>query len=215
MFGKKATNPYDFLSHKPNPQTIRNRISVIRNHFTFNERLHRDERQLLLGNIQQAPNDGIREDHEIELHFHEHFFERVHRVSTLLMLYSLLENLMAKICKHKAEVNGLNFQPERYSIFGFRSYLEEHSDIKFSVPEIEKHWAVITKLNSLRNAFAHSEGDLEQYGHFAPDKIKKLVRIVNGTPGLSLYSNTIMISCEYVERNMTAVEGLLLAIQKD
>ncbi|WP_419239704.1 hypothetical protein [Photobacterium leiognathi] len=215
MFSKKATNPYDFLNQTPNPQTIRNRVSVIRNHFTTNERLHRKERQLLLDNIQQAPNDGIREVYELELHFHEHFFERVHRVSTLLILYSLLENLMAKICKKKAEVSGMNFEPKRYSIFEFRSYLEKSPDIRFSAPEIEKHWAIITKLNNLRNAFAHSEGDLEQYGHFAPDKIKKLVRIVNDTPGLSLYSKTIMVSSEYVEHNITAVEDLLLAVQKD
>lgn len=210
----KFENPYDFLSHKLNPQTIRNRISVINNHFTFTEKLQGIERKRLLENIQQAPNDGIREEHEIELHFHEHFFERVHRVSTLLMLYSLLENLMAKICKNKAEVNGQNVKRRDYGIIKFKNYLEDYSNLKFSDPDIEKHWAVITKLNSLRNALAHSEGDLEQYGYFSPEQTKKLVRIVNDTPGLSLYSNTIMISCEYVQRNITAVEGFLLAIQE-
>ena len=103
MFGKKATNPYDFLGNSPTSQTIRNRVGVLRNNFSYNEKLYQGERQELLDKIEQAPHEGIREEYEIELHFHEHFFERVHRVSTLLMLYSLLENLMAKICKHKAE----------------------------------------------------------------------------------------------------------------
>ncbi|GAJ78860.1 hypothetical protein JCM18905_4854 [Vibrio sp. JCM 18905] len=216
MFSKKASNPYDFLSGSPSPpQTIRNRISVIRNHFNHSEKLYLSERQELEVKINQATNDGVREDCEIELHFHEHFFERVYRVSTLLILYSLLENLMAKICKYKAATKNMTFQPDKYSIFSFQSYLKRTTDISFSQPEIEKQWAIITKLNALRNALVHSEGDLEQYSHLSPEKANKLKRIINSTPGLSMYSNTILISGDYVERSCSAVEKFLLLIQEN
>ena len=214
MFSKKASNPYDFLNGSPSPQTIRNRISVIRNHFNYSEKLYLSERQELEVKINQAINDGVREDYEIELHFHEHFFERVHRVSTLLMLYSLLENLMAKICKYKAATKNITFHPDKHSIFSFQSYLKKTTDISFSQPEIETQWAIITKLNALRNALVHSEGDLEQYSHFSPDKANKLKRIINNASGLSMYSNTILISGDYVERSCSAVEKFLLLIQE-
>ena len=214
MFSKKASNPYDFLSGSPSLQAIQNRIGVIRNHFSHNEKLYNDERQDLENKIRQAPHVGIREDFEIELHFHEHFFERVHRVSTLLMLYALLENLMAKICKYKAKDKNETFQLDKYSIFSFQSYLKQNTDIKFSDPKIEKHWAIITKLNALKNGLVHSEGDLEQYGYFSSDKAAKLKRIIESTSGLSIYSNTVLISGYYVELNINAVESFLLNIQQ-
>ncbi|EPF2931146.1 hypothetical protein ACSL9C_004093 [Vibrio navarrensis] len=215
MFSMKANNPYDFLSGSPSPQTIRNRVRVISNHFKYSEELFLSERQELEAKINLATNDGIREDCEIELHFHEHFFERVHRVSTLLMLYSLLENLMAKICKYKASSKNTTFQPDKYSIYSFQSYLKKSTNISFSQPEIEKQWAIITKLNALRNALVHSEGDLEQYSHFSPEKARKLRRIIDSTPGLSIYSNTILISSEYVESSIGAVEKFLIIIQEN
>ena len=82
MFSKKANNPYDFLSGSPSSQTIRNRVRVISNHFNHSEKLYLSDRQELEDKIKLAPHEGVREDFQIELHFHEHFFERVHRVST-------------------------------------------------------------------------------------------------------------------------------------
>ena len=177
--------------------------------------MYQFERQELEDKIKLAPNEGFREDCEIELHFHEHFLERVHRVSTLLMLYSLLENLMAKICKYKPVTQDAIFKPDKYSIFSFQLYLKQNTDISFSQPEIEKYWAIITKLNALRNALVHSEGDLEQYSHFSSEKAKRLKRIIKSTPGLSMYSNTILISRDYVELSLSAVENFLLNIQEN
>jgi len=37
VFSRKVINPYNFLDHSPTPQTIKNRINVIRNHFEFSE----------------------------------------------------------------------------------------------------------------------------------------------------------------------------------
>ena len=122
---------------------------------------------------------------------------------------------MAKICKYKAIAQNTTFQPDKYSIFNFKSYLKQSTDISFSEPEIEKHWAIITTLNALRNALVHSEGDLEQYSHFSFEKAKKLKRIVEGTSGLSMYSNTILISRDYVERSLSSVESFLLNIQEN
>lgn len=215
MFNKKAINPYDFLEHSPTHQTIKNRINVIRNHFEFSEKLHRNDRQLLLEKIENISNECEREPYELELHFHEHFFERVHRVATLLILYSLLENLMTKTCKDKAEKKGIPFQLTENNIFRFKTFLKTKLNVKFSDPEIEKPWAIVTRFNTIRNALAHSEGDLKQYRNTSPDNIDEVERIVKVTPDLSMYSNTILISRDYVDININAVEQLLLAIQKD
>ncbi|MGN2670300.1 hypothetical protein [Aliivibrio fischeri] len=214
MFSKKAVNPYDFLSHAPTSQTIRNRIGVIRNHFEFNEKLNLDDRRQLLVRIENSDHEVEREHYEIELHFHEHFFERVHRVSTLLIIYSLLENLMAKICNDKSQKKyQVNSQIDGYGILSFKTYLEKQFDINFSDQKIEKHWSKIKTLNKLRNALAHSEGDLEQYGHFSVEQCTKLKKTIGSTKGLSLYSNTIMITEKYVIDSLDAVEKFLLAIK--
>lgn len=151
------------------------------------------------------------EEYQIELHFNEHFFWRVHRVSTLLIAYSLLENLMAKICKYKLEhlndndING-------YGVLPFKVYLENKYGVNFAEPKIEKYWSKVLTLNKLRNSLAHSEGDLEQYEYFSKKSCDKLRRTINGTKGISLYSNTIMISKDYVIESINAIEGLLLEL---
>ncbi|MEI8616759.1 hypothetical protein P4S63_02270 [Pseudoalteromonas sp. B193] len=213
MFSKKAINSYDFLSLPPTSQTIRNRVGVVRNHFLNAERLHAEDRLELNRNISEAPHEGIREQLEIELHIFEHFFERIHRVSTLLIVYSLLENLMAKVCKYKAEKHNIEDDIVGYGILSFKPYLENNFGLNFSAPEIEKHWARVSTLNKLRNSLAHSEGDLEQYAHFSKDQCIKLKKTINSTKGLSLYSNTIMISEGFVTQSIDAVENFLLAIE--
>ncbi|WP_172379178.1 hypothetical protein [Vibrio sp. Vb339] len=215
MFSKKAVNPYDFMSHAPTPQTIRNRIGVIRNHFEFNEKLNLDDRRQLLEQIENSDHEVEREHYEIELHFHEHFFERVHRISTLLLLYSLLENLMAHICKYKAQLNKQDFLIPNHTILAYKSFLTKSLGVKFGAPEIEKNWAIIKRFNRVRNALAHSEGDIKQYRVTSPDKIETLINDINHYDGLSIYSNTIMINKDYVNLNINAVESLLLAIQNN
>lgn len=215
MFSKKAVNPYDFMSHAPTPQTIQNRIRVIRNHFEFNEKLYLNDRLQLLDRIEKADHEIDREHYEIELHFHEHFFERTHRISTLLLLYSLLENLMSHICKHKAKRSNQNFQIQKHNIFMYKSFLKEKLGVKFGQPDIEKNWAVINRFNRVRNALAHSEGDIEQYRISSPEKIDNLIHEIKITPSLSMYSNTIMVNKDYVDLNIYAVENLLLAIQEN
>lgn len=216
MFSLKAINPYDFLDHSPTSQTIINRTNVIRNHFEFSEKLHQNERQLLLERIEDATHKDEREHYEGDLHYHEHFFERVHRVATLLILYSLLENIMAKICKVKADEINVEFQLEKNNIIKLKEFLKKEININFSDSKIEKHWVVVTNFNKIRNALVHSEGDLKQYRQTTTQtKVDEVVRIVKGTPELSMYSNTILISSEYVDLNINTVENLLLAIQKN
>ncbi|NQZ22471.1 MAG: hypothetical protein HRT53_10475 [Colwellia sp.] len=212
MFSKKVINPYDFLSHPLTPQTIRNRIGVVRSHFLSAENLHHEDRLELTRQIAQAPNGSIKEQLELELHFYDHFFDRINRISSLLILYSLLENLMAQICKNKGEKHNVLVDIEAYGILRFKAYLINEFGLNFSSPEIEKHWAKISTLNKLRNSLVHSEGDLEQYGKYSRAQCKKLKNTINSTTGLSLYFNTVMISKCYVMNNINAIEEFLLAI---
>jgi hypothetical protein len=209
MFSLKAKNPYDFLSQHPNAQTIRNRVNVVRNHFLESESLRQIERLEIVKNIDEVPYEYVGDQYELELHFFEHFIDRVHRVSSLLILYSLLENLMAKICKDK----GYDYKIGKYGVPDFKRYLESNSGMDFSKPELEKHWSKICTLNKLRNCLAHSEGDLEQYKYSANGKSEILKKTIGSTKGLSLYSNTIMISKDYVIQSIDAVENLLLAVK--
>jgi len=221
MFSANAKNPYDFLSHSATSQTISNRINIVKNHFNSSEERHKQDRDQLLNQINQInqePHEEMKEELELELHFFEHFFDRIHRVSTLLITYSLLENLMAKICKEKSERYQVPESFEEYvNINGygvpkFKEYLQKHFKADFSENKIEKHWSKICTLNKLRNALAHSEGDLDQYRHCSVSACKSLLNTIKSTKGLSLYSSTIIISEQYVNESFVAVEGLLLRL---
>ena len=58
-------------------------------------------------------------------------------------------------------------------------------------------------MNKLRNSLAHEEG-------YVSDKSKIKKKTINGTPGLSMYSSTILISHEYVLNAFDTVERFLI-----
>lgn len=110
--------------------------------------------------------EGLDEDHrdEIgdmfydELHFIEEVLIAQYRKSTLVSLYSLLENSLANLCKKIHILRKYPDPPKGNGIDSSKRYLKEYTKIDFS--DLDSEWKHLNDLKKIRDCIVHCEGNI-------------------------------------------------------
>lgn len=155
---------------------------------------------------------GLSEDDikEIDDYFSDDYYiiEEIHvglyRKSTLVLLYSFLENSMNSLCrylclKNKYPVILSDLRGE--GIVRAKDYLEKLADVDFSL--LNGEWSCLMTLNKIRNCIVHSEGDIKVSK--SPEQLEKLISNVSG---LSFNNEKkIKVEHEYIVYCMDKIEA--------
>lgn len=218
-FGFKPTVYQNHLNHPISAGSVQYRISTLRSVFEQIEASQNTHRDLMieLDKQQQELTKNDESDENYDYSFNDELiglefnFYRVNRVSSVLSLYSYLENTLNRFCHQKQTQHDLPISVLDLSgngIIRCRFYLEKFDLVNFSDPVCNGAWSNLINLNKLRNALAHAEGDLENSRHLDIKKVKKI-------KGLTLFGTTVMISKDYVTDTMEEVEKFLVHICKN
>lgn len=155
--------------------------------------------------------EGLNESErrEVEYYFFDdnYIIEEIqvdlYRKSTLVSVYSFLENSLNTLCRHLYKRYGYPVELEDLrgnGIVRARRYLEKLADIDFSF--LNKEWDTILAFNKVRNCIVHSEGNIKESRN-----LNKLENIVNETPGLNLRDERhIKVDREYIDATITNIE---------
>jgi hypothetical protein len=127
------------------------------------------------------------------------------RRSTLVSIYSFLENAMNRLCRYLARKNSYSFalnDLKGEGIVRARNYLEKSAGADFNL--LNGEWSKLKLLNKVRNCIVHCEGDVSAFNSGS------IAGIINATPGLSLRSERlIMVERIYIDACITTVEKFL------
>lgn len=128
------------------------------------------------------------------------------RDSTLVSLYSFLENTMRSICAILHKFNGYPIELSDLTGDGIQRskiYLEKMAKIDFS--QINGVWANLQNLNLLRNCIVHVEGDTLNF-----KSKEKLRNIISNNQYIYLKRDReIVIEREYIEFAIDEVEKFI------
>jgi len=146
-------------------------------------------------------NDYFSDDYYTIEEIHVDLF----RKSTLVSLYSFLENAMNRLCRNLARKNSYFFALDDLKGEGIvraRNYLVKLAGTDFNL--LNGEWSKLLNLNKVRNCIVHCEG------YVSASKIASIAGIINETPGLSL-RNERLITVEriYIDACITTVEEFL------
>lgn len=154
-------------------------------------------------------NDDLR---EIKDYYSDDYYviEEIHiglyRKSTLVSVYSFLENSLNILCRHMHKQYGYALEVADLrgeGIVRARLYLEKMSGINFSL--INGEWSKIYSFNKIRNCIVHSEGNIKVSRSAA-----QLANIVNASPGLSLINEGyIKVERVYIDDIITTIEEFM------
>lgn len=149
------------------------------------------------------------ERREVEDYFSDDYYiiEEIHvglyRKSTLVSVYSFLENSLNTLCRHLYKRYGYPVALEDLrgeGIVRARCYLEKLADVDFY--RLNSEWSRISSFNKIRNCIVHSEGNIK-----APRSHKSLEKIICEDPGLSLRNEKyIKVEREYIDSIITTIE---------
>ncbi|WP_282150392.1 hypothetical protein [Vibrio diabolicus] len=211
-------NPFNPLTLQLRRETVRFRIKIMKDVFIKVENLHREEYETLIekdnleyettqdeeGNYNDIFLDKVREL--------DHFFYRNHRISTILTLYAMLESSMMKICHSKQKEYKSPFSVTDLSKSGVarcKKYLSILSVVDFTEEPRKRYWDRISFLGTLRNFFAHAEGDLDSTFNLKKITIDAIKR--GDIDGLYFEDrNTLMLTDGFVLSAFESVEAALL-----
>ncbi|HGF7196531.1 TPA: hypothetical protein AB5F46_003542, partial [Vibrio cholerae] len=96
MFSKKIEMPYDVIGHSIRSQTIKNRMLIMREVYLKVHNIHLEEYKLM-EHLDKQEYERTKEDDTDDFYDYEYanrlqelelLFYRIHRASTLLMIYS-------------------------------------------------------------------------------------------------------------------------------
>lgn len=158
--------------------------------------------------------EGLNDDElrEVEDYFSDDYYiiEEVHvglyRRSTLVSVYSFLENSLNTLCRHLYKRHGYPIEVSDLRGEGItraKSYLEKLAGIDFSLLNCE--WSTISSFNKIRNCIVHSEGNIK-----ASKSATQLENIVNANSGLNLRDERyIKIDREYIDSVITTIEKFM------
>jgi hypothetical protein len=214
--------PTEYNNHLDLPITINSvidHIAVLRAVFNQIEAIQKEEVALMIQcNKSQrgmTSNPEINEYYDYQLgdklRAIEFNFYRINRVSSILSMYAYLETSMFRICQQKQKSFDIPSSVSELSDSGIvrsKNYLKKFDLIDFSDPTCNGVWSNLIILNKLRNALAHSEGDIE-----LTECIK--TKTINKTNGLSLVGTTIMISDDYVLKRLDNIQTFLIYLCQD
>jgi hypothetical protein len=171
------------------------------------------DKSKLADSFSQA-TEGLSESErqEVETYFSDDYYiiEEVHvglyRKSTLVSVYSFLENSLNTLCRHLYKRNGYPVELDDLrgeGIVRAKCYLEKLAGIDFSL--MNGQWGIILSFNKVRNCIVHSEGNIKD-----SKSSEKLENIVKNTSGLSLRDERyIKIDREYIDAVITTIEEFM------
>lgn len=136
----------------------------------------------------------------------EEIYIGMYRKSTLVSIYSFVENSLNDLCKHLNKKNSYPITLDDLKGEGIeraKSYLEKLAKVDFQV--LNGEWCHLQDLNKIRNCIVHCEGDIKSLK--SDSKIKN---IVAQNPSLSLKNErNLSIEREYVDFCITKTETFL------
>ena len=152
------------------------------------------------------------EINEVADYFSDDYFiiEDIHiglyRRSTLVSIYSFLENSLNHLCKHlwhrenyPVKLNDLKGD----GVTRAKNYLDKLAKVDFQ--SMNSEWSHIQEVNKIRNCIVHCEGNI----HIARNT-ESLEKIINNSKHLSLQNHlNIKVEHEYIDLTLTKVEVFL------
>ena len=108
------------------------------------------------------------ETREVDEYFSDNYYiiEEIHvglyRKSTLVSIYSFLENSMNGLCRHLYASHKYPVKVDDLRCEGIaraKDYLEKLANVDFSA--LNGDWSNLMTLNKIRNCIVHSEGDVK------------------------------------------------------
>jgi hypothetical protein len=144
--------------------------------------------------IQNMYQDNIIDDYSKI----EHIFEESFCYSLTVMIYTLLEKNINKICNWMQHFKSLDSKLNEIDGQGIeraKNYLKKV--VKIQIDENDKIF--LDKINTIRNALAHVNGDIRDIDN--ERKIKKLKQFSKKIPGYSLNKNEtkIELNLEFID----------------
>ncbi|MCZ6803209.1 MAG: hypothetical protein O7D86_04555 [Proteobacteria bacterium] len=167
-----------------------------------------------LSNSYDKAVKGLSEDEisEVDDYFSDAYYmiEEIHvgmyRKSTLISIYSFLENSMNFLCRHLSSRHDYPVKLDDLKGDGIvraKNYLEKLAKVNFDA--INGEWSNLMTLNKIRNCIVHSEGDIK-----ASNKSSALENIITNNSSLSLRSDRyVKVEREYIEFCIDEVERFL------
>ena len=135
----------------------------------------------------------------------EEVYVGLYRKSTLVSLYSFLENAINRLCRCLARKNSYSFalnDLKGEGIVRARNYLEKSAGADFNL--LNGEWSNLMILNKVRNCIVPCEGDVSAFNSGS------IAEIINATPGVFLRSERlIMVERIYIDACITTVEKFL------
>jgi len=150
-----------------------------------------------------------------EYHEYQHIYHiaedempRIIRIPFIVTIYAIFENSVARLldyAKMKEEKDlSLKDINGKSPISTQNKYMKHVLDYEYQFSN--KIMEEIGQINTVRNYIAHCNGNI---GSLSEDKIKKLKNISGKVIGLSIESDVIDISYQYLESSMRTVESSL------
>ncbi len=126
--------------------------------------------------------------------------------SMLLTIYSLFENELVRLCEYSAAIQSSRLLPKdlygKNFIDQCQRYIENVLEVELA--KLKTEWDEITKIQKLRNSFAHNNGILKE-GNRDPTTIA----FINNTNGLSLNGETFKIKIKNDEFLIYVIDKLV------
>ncbi|MEI8607918.1 hypothetical protein P4S70_01770 [Enterovibrio sp. Hal110] len=171
-FSKLGFKPWVYQNHLNHPisaGSVQYRISTLKSVFEQVEASQNTHRDLMIELDEQqqeiTKNDESDENYDysfndqlIDLEFN---FYRVNRVSSVLSLYSYLENTLNRFCHQKQSQYDLPISVSDLSgngIIRCKIYLEKFNLVNFSDPVCNGAWSSLINLNKLRKCASTCRG---------------------------------------------------------
>ena len=135
----------------------------------------------------------------------EEIYVGLYRKSTLVSIYSFLENVMNRLCGYLTRKNSYSFalnDLKGEGIVRARNYLEKSAGADSTL--LNGEWSRLKLLNKFRNCIVHCEGDV------SASNSASSTEMINATPGLSLRSERLItVERIYIDACITTVEEFL------
>lgn len=122
---------------------------------------------------------------------------RIHRTSTLIIIYSYLEHTLRRICINLDK--DISLHKIKY-FDNCKEFIQEKTKSKFEEIFTYDELKLINFLRLLRNSLAHNEG-------YKPnDELKEMIDYHDG---ISMYSDTILIEHDFILKSFNITEYFL------
>lgn len=148
----------------------------------------------------------FREDTAEDRFYIEDIYTKIHVRSTLVTLYSFLENSLNRLCNQLESRNSYPLKLNELrgdGIFRAKLFLEKLALIDFR--PVNPEWMKISDMNKLRNCIIHCEGNIKKTKNESAIK-----EIIKKNKSLEChFSSELIVKKEYVDELILTIEKLI------